>query len=160
MTRQKVVPIALGGSWTLISVISGFGGAKMVHRWFRKPKSVTSVPLILLLLLALACGTAAEPPATPTTAPVARATPTTAPVTAEATSAPTAMPQATNPPGDAVTSNPELAPPFAEYWTPRSISTGSQYWAAPSGSSTKAPWNTLTPRELPLVQPPVSARLP
>jgi ABC-type transport system substrate-binding protein len=80
----------------------------MVHQWFRKPYPAIYLSLILVVVAALACGTTAEPTAAPTAAPI----------TAEATSVPTAIPQATKPPGDAVTGNPEVAPPFAEYWNP------------------------------------------
>jgi ABC-type transport system substrate-binding protein len=93
----------------------------MVHRWFGKTKFTISIPLMLVLLLAIACGTSAPPAATPTSPPATTAAPTepaNTPGAAEATAVPTAMPQATRPPGDAATANPEVAPPFAEYWNP------------------------------------------
>jgi hypothetical protein len=37
----------------------------MVHRWFGKTKFIVFAPLMLFLLWAVACGTAAEPAAAP-----------------------------------------------------------------------------------------------
>ena len=86
----------------------------MVHQWFRKPYSAKYLSLILVVVAAVACGTAEQPtePPTATTAP----TPTTA--AAESTAAPTAMPQSTAPPSDEMMAGVEYAPAFAEYWKP------------------------------------------
>jgi ABC-type transport system substrate-binding protein len=68
-----------------------------------------------LLILTLACGTAAKP----TPEPIATVSPPTeTPQTSSDTAAPTAMPQETGPASDAMTVDPESAPAFAEYWNP------------------------------------------
>ena len=59
-----------------------------------------------------------EPTAAPTATTAAPTKPANTPAAAAPTSAPTGMPQATRPPGDVATVNPEMAPPFAEYWKP------------------------------------------
>ncbi|MFQ6028828.1 MAG: hypothetical protein ACE5Q6_15195, partial [Dehalococcoidia bacterium] len=53
----------------------------MRRHWLSKPRTLIFGPLALLLVLAVACGSAAEPPpAEPTSAPPAAAQPTAAPV--------------------------------------------------------------------------------
>jgi ABC-type transport system substrate-binding protein len=84
----------------------------MVHRQFRNPRLVIPIPLMLVLLLAVACGTAAEPIAEPTSPSTAAAEqPTNAP-------APTAMAEPTKPPIEAAKPGIEYAPSFAQYWQP------------------------------------------
>jgi ABC-type transport system substrate-binding protein len=82
----------------------------MVHPPFRNPRLVIPIPLILILLLAVACGTAAEPAAEPTNPPTAASEqPTSAP-------APTAMAEPVKPAGDSTKPGVEYAPSFAQYW--------------------------------------------
>jgi ABC-type transport system substrate-binding protein len=84
----------------------------MVHLQFRKPKLIVPIPLVLVLLLAVACGTAAEPAPEPANPPAATVeAPTTAPT-------PTAMAEPTKPPGDSAKPGVEYAPSFAQYWQP------------------------------------------
>jgi peptide/nickel transport system substrate-binding protein len=84
----------------------------VTHHWFRKPK--LAVPILLLLALAMACGTSVQPTEAPQpTAPPAMEQSTQAP-------APTAMAEPVSPPGDSGGPEPgvEYAPAFAEYWQP------------------------------------------
>src|SRR5919106_1354974 len=84
----------------------------MVHPRFRSLGLVISIPLMLLLLLALGCGTTAPPAEAPTTAPAAT-TDASAPA-----AVPTAQPQSTKPPGESAKPGIEYAPGFAQYWQP------------------------------------------
>ena len=105
----------------------------MRRNWFGKPPAIKSVPLLLILLFFVACGSAAEP--VPTTVPEAAVpadtqgaqpvAPTTAPEAAAPADtqgaqpvAPTAESQAVAPPVDDATAAPRYAPSFASYWEP------------------------------------------
>ena len=63
----------------------------MIYHWYRKPQAILFTPLLLVLLFAVACGSAAAPEAdTATSAP--------APTSAAAAAQPTAVPQSTEAP--------------------------------------------------------------
>ncbi|HZA24145.1 MAG TPA: ABC transporter substrate-binding protein, partial [Dehalococcoidia bacterium] len=83
----------------------------MPHQWFKKPRGLIYLPLILVLLTALACGTAATPTEAPEPTATSAAAATSAP-------APTAMAQPTTAPGDGMMAGIEHAPSFAEFWQP------------------------------------------
>ena len=94
----------------------------MRRHWFGKPPAIKSVPLLLILLFFVACGSAAEP--VPTTAPEAAAPADTqgeqagAPTAESQAVAPTAESQAVAPPVDDAMAAPKYAPSFASYWEP------------------------------------------
>ncbi|MFQ6026478.1 MAG: ABC transporter substrate-binding protein [Dehalococcoidia bacterium] len=76
----------------------------MIHHWLKKPQVLIFGPLALLLVLAVACGSAAEPPAAePPAAPAVQ---------------PTAVPQAAAPPAEEMMAKGKQAPKFADYWNP------------------------------------------
>ena len=75
----------------------------MEKHWFKSRQALFLSPVLLLLIVAVACGGAAEPTAAPPTA-------TSAP-------APTAMPEAMEEPSGEMMADPEKVA-FAEYWTP------------------------------------------
>jgi peptide/nickel transport system substrate-binding protein len=83
----------------------------MVHPQFRKPRLVVPIPLILVLLLAVGCGTTAPPAEAPTTAPRAAEQSAQAPV-------PTATAEPIKPPLESAKPGVEYAPSFAQYWQP------------------------------------------
>ena len=83
----------------------------MVHPQFRKPRLVVPIPLILILLLAVGCGTTAPPAEAPTTASPAAEQSAQAPV-------PTATAEPTKPPLESAKPGVEYAPSFAQYWQP------------------------------------------
>src|SRR5918999_503740 len=87
---------------------------KMGRHWFKKPNLGIHFPVILILVAAVACQTAAPP----TEAPTATTAPTPTTAAAEPTAVPTTEAQATQPPGDRTMAAPQFAPPFAEYWKP------------------------------------------
>ena len=62
----------------------------MVHSWLRKPQFLVFIPLVLLLVLALACGADATPTPAATSVPATAVPPTAVPATA--TPAPTPIP--------------------------------------------------------------------
>ena len=67
----------------------------MAHQWFKKSNVIPFTPLILALLLSVACGSAAPEPAAPATSAPPAAAPTTvavAPTTAPVVATPTAAP--------------------------------------------------------------------
>jgi ABC-type transport system substrate-binding protein len=86
----------------------------MVRHWLKKPNLVIYLPVILILVAAVACQTAAQP----TEAPTATTAPTPTMAAADPTAVPTAEAQATQLPGDGMMAGPKYAPPFAEYWKP------------------------------------------
>ena len=63
----------------------------MVHSWLRKPQFLVFIPLGLLLVLALACGSDATPTSAATSVPATTVPPTAVPATA--TPAPTPIPE-------------------------------------------------------------------
>ena len=76
----------------------------MENHWFKGPKALFIVPALLLLMVVIACGTAAEEPAAaPTEAPAA---------------APTAMMEQMEEPAEAMMAGTEYAPAFSSYWNP------------------------------------------
>ena len=76
----------------------------MENHWFKGPKALFIVPALLLLMVVIACGTAAEEPAAaPTEAPAA---------------APTAMMEQMEEPTEAMMAGTEYAPAFSSYWNP------------------------------------------
>jgi len=97
----------------------------MSPHWFRNPLLILPLCLMLILMLAVACGTSEEAPAAPaaaTTAPPAAApAATTAPAAAApaaAVPAPTAVPAAVSKPDDGAMAGPKYAPSFSDYWKP------------------------------------------
>jgi ABC-type transport system substrate-binding protein len=85
----------------------------MVHRRFRKPRLIAFPLVVLIPLLAVACGAAA----TPAEAPSATAT---IPAVEQPTQAPppTIMAEPVKLPGDGAKAGVEYAPSFAQYWQP------------------------------------------
>ncbi len=80
----------------------------MTYSWLKKPKSLVFIPLVLLLVVALACGEDDTPTPRPTNTPV----PATAIPSATATSVPaTAIPAPTATPVPAVVAPTALGPP-------------------------------------------------
>jgi ABC-type transport system substrate-binding protein len=103
----------------------------MARHWYRNPLAILPLCLLLILTLAVACGTAEVPTSAPqadATAPPAAAPgeameATTAPSEAmEATTAPsaapTAMPESKAKPVDRAMAGAKHAPSFESYWTP------------------------------------------
>src|ERR687896_2189449 len=90
----------------------------MVHPRFRNSRLVVPITLMLVLLLALGCGTTAPPAEAPTTAPTAT-TDASAPA-----AAPTAQPESTKPPVESAKPGVEYAPSFAQYWQPPTAAYG------------------------------------
>ena len=86
----------------------------MTSNWFRNTNAMVSVPLVLVLLVFVACGSPAEP-VQETAAPAAAPADT----QAEQPVAPTAAPPAAPPEGVAIaTAGAKHAPSFASYWKP------------------------------------------
>ena len=90
----------------------------MTSNWFRKTNAMVSVPLVLILLFFVACGSSAEP--VPTAAPEAAAPADTEPMEeAMEPAAPTAAPRAAPPADPAIApAGAKNAPSFASYWQP------------------------------------------
>src|SRR5918992_4123446 len=89
----------------------------MVHPRFRNPRLVVPITLMLVLLLAVGCGTTAPPAEVPTTASPAAEQSAQAPV-------PTATPEPIKPPLESAKPGVEYAPSFAQYWQPPTAAYG------------------------------------